>query len=118
VKLKLAAHLLCLPCWLVLLNTLALYGWTVICESTGMPEAPGLMIVIPFLAYYFVSSTEGIIYLVLCQASLGAVWFIVRPPWKSRIVFLAYNLVVLIFIGYDIWWYATGQVFQTRMGYL
>ena len=117
-KLKFAAHILCLPCCLVILNTLALYGWTAICERYELPESPGIMIVIPFLAYYFVPTTAGIIYVALCQASLGAVWFVVRPPWKSRIVFLVYNLVVLIFIGYDIWWYATGQVFQSRMGYL
>jgi len=117
-KLKLAAHILCLPCWVILLNVLALYGWTAICEWTGWPEMPGLMIVIPFLAYYFVPTFWAILYVAMCQAILAAVWFIVRPSWKSRIVFLFYNLVVLIFIGYDIWWYATGQVFQTRMGYL
>ena len=117
-KLRLAAHLFCLPCCVVLLNVLALYGWTAICEWTGMPEAPGIMIVIPFLAYYFVPTFWAILYVALCQVSLGAVWVFDRFSWKSRIVFAFYNLVVLIFIAYDIWWYLTGQVFQSRMGYL
>jgi len=115
---KLAAHLLCVPCCFVLVYTAVLYAWFAICDRTGSPEPPGIFIAIPFLAYYFVPSLAGIIYLALCQVSLGAVWLRVRPPGKTRIVFLGYNAVVLIFIGYDVWWYATGQTYHTKMGYL
>jgi hypothetical protein len=115
---KLAAHLLCLPLCFILLNVAGIYGWLAGCEWMQWPEPLGIFIVIPFLAYFFVPSAGGIIYLALCQVSLGAVWLKVRPSGKTRIVFLGYNAVILIFIGYDAWWYATGQTTHMGMGYL
>jgi hypothetical protein len=115
---RLIAHLLCVPVCFVALNLAVSYSLFALCDRMQWDEPPAIFIIIPFVAYYFVPSIFGVIYLGLCLASLVAVWLKVRPSGKSRISFLCYSAAVLIFIGYDVWWYATGQTYQTRMGYL
>jgi len=100
------------------LNIAVVYLWISVADRMGWPEACGILIILPFLAYCFVPSAGFIAYLILCQAVLIAVWLKMSLTWQSRIVFLCYNAVVLLYAGYEVWWFASGQTVHFGMGYL
>lgn len=117
-KLKIAAHVLCLPLCLVAFNVAVVYLWLALSLRISLPEVPGVLIILPFLAYAFTYLPWAIAYILFCQGVLLANWLTSRLTTRQRFIFAGYNAVVLIFIGYDVWWYVTGQTYRIGMGYL
>ena len=64
------------------------------------------------LAYYFLWKPVGMIYLLICLSATVWSWYARPSTWKTRVLLVLVSVVILLGITYDIWWYATGQVFE------
>jgi hypothetical protein len=63
------------------------------------------------LAYYFVPSVLGIGYFTVAQAVIVAAWRqAATRQHRGRLIF--YNIILIAYIGYIIWWFATKQQFS------
>ena len=117
-KSRVAAQLLCLPYIAVLFNVALVWAWTFISERAGIAPPPGLLIALPFLAYYFVPSAAGIAYVLICQFVLILAWRNSPSPSRARRWIVAYNVILIPFYVYLTWWFATGQHTRIVGGYL
>jgi hypothetical protein len=63
-------------------------------------------------AYYFLWTPAGMIYLVICLATILWAWRKKETNWKTLLLLVLASTVTLLGIIYDIWWYLTGQVFE------
>jgi hypothetical protein len=64
------------------------------------------------LAYYYLWTPVGIIYLLLCLSATGFAWRAQPTSWGMRLLLMLVSVVTLLGVGFDIWWYLTGQVFH------
>jgi hypothetical protein len=106
------ASLLCLPAGVVIILFLVL----LMCQKL-LPSAPFSMMAdtigLPVLfAYYVLPSIIGIFYLGAAQLSLFAAWNKILFRSRLAIALGCYNFVILLCIGYDIWWFVTAQKFD------
>ncbi len=63
-------------------------------------------------AYYFLWTPAGMTYLIFCVMATLWAWGEKDASWKTRLLLVLISVVTLLGIIYDIWWYATGQVFE------
>ncbi len=63
-------------------------------------------------AYYFLWTPAGMTYLLFCFMATLWAWREKDASWKTRLLLVLISVETLLGIIYDIWWYATGQVFE------
>jgi len=85
-----------------------------VCETLFSKTASSGVLLVVLLAYYFIPTIKGVLYVSFCAALHVWAWQGATPPRPLVIAIIATSLITLCFTGYVLWWHLTGQKF----GYL
>ena len=71
--------------------------------SIGMPV---------LVTYYWIPSYIGIAYILVAAVLLGIAWRRGASSTLAKVILVVYTITLLLYIGYVVWWHATGQKFD------
>jgi hypothetical protein len=92
-----------------LLLVFSLFVFALICAKLGLLGYSTSIGVPSLLAYYWLPTYVGIAYLLVASVLLGIAWSRGTSSTLAKVFLVAYTMTLLVYIGYVVWWHATGQ---------